>query len=102
MLSATEAKKLAEESIVLAENETISDAKILYEVEMKIRMQSFLYKQTALLLSYRKDTRFADNNNEWISSEVFLRKILGKLKASGYKTRVIENDETKDLIISWD
>lgn len=100
MITAEEARKLEKGEFTGADLKT----RILYYLEGRIKRAVRFHSQDSLLVTfhYRKNDRFSSLENAgWLASEVTRKTIVEELQNLGYKTKIIQDDDTIDLLIDW-
>ena len=82
--------------------------RILLALEMEIRKRIVFHNDYKLWITYEYDKnttrdRFSDASNfDWLGSKVIRDQVITNLKNLGYMTRILENEQEIDLIISWE
>lgn len=81
--------------------------RILLSLEMEIRKRIVFHNDYKLWITYNKNTfpreRFNETSTfDWMGSKVVREQVISHLKTMGYATRVLENEQELDLIISWE
>lgn len=82
--------------------------RILLVLEMEIRKRILFHNDYKLWITYEYDKntardRFSDASNfDWLGSKVIRDQVIANLKNLGYTTRILENEQEIDLIISWE
>lgn len=82
--------------------------RILLALEMEIRKRILFHNDYKLWITYEYDKntardRFSDASNfDWLGSKVIRDQVITNLKNLGYMTRILENEQEIDLIISWE
>lgn len=82
--------------------------RILLALEMEIRKRILFHNDYKLWITYEYDKntsrdRFSDASNfDWLGSKVIRDQVIINLKNLGYMTRILENEQEIDLIISWE
>ena len=81
--------------------------RILLALEMEIRKRIVFHNDYKLWITYNKNAfpreRFNETSTfDWMGSKVVREQVISHLKTMGYVTRVIENEQEIDLIVSWE